>query len=400
MMTEQDPQQLFLMLTALLQQKKGSDIILNANAKPALKINGKLHYVDAPPLTSDSIEQILKVLMSDSQYQQFHQQSDVNVMLSYPGEIHFRTNIYRQRGELGAVMRLIPAEIPTMAELRLPEEVMQTLAMQKRGLVLFSGISDVGKSTSLAAMIAYRNQHASEHIVTIESPIEFIHHNKQSIITQREVGLDTESYQVALRSALRQSPDVLLVGEILDDTVMKQTLAFANTGHIVFASIHAVSAKGTLERIVSTFSPKAREQLLLDLSNNLQAIITQRLLERADGEGRIVALEILRNTPYIKQLIREGRLEEIPQAMARTTRKEGGMLMEQSLFELYETGEINFEEALAYTDSPDSFRLKLRAESMRPLPESLYAAENEWDLERGIADKRRSETWGSYSADD
>lgn len=400
MMTEQDPQQLFLMLTALLQQKKGSDIILNANAKPALKINGKLHYVDAPPLTSDSIEQILKVLMSDSQYQQFHQQSDVNVMLSYPGKIHFRTNIYRQRGELGAVMRLIPAEIPTMAELRLPEEVMQTLAMQKRGLVLFSGISDVGKSTSLAAMIAYRNQHASEHIVTIESPIEFIHHNKQSIITQREVGLDTESYQVALRSALRQSPDVLLVGEILDDTVMKQTLAFANTGHIVFASIHAVSAKGTLERIVSTFSPKAREQLLLDLSNNLQAIITQRLLERADGEGRIVALEILRNTPYIKQLIREGRLEEIPQAMARTTRKEGGMLMEQSLFELYENGEINFEEALAYTDSPDSFRLKLRAESMRPLPESLYAAENEWDLERGIADKRRSETWGSYSADD
>lgn len=396
MLIEQEASQLITRLAKLVYSEKGSDIILNTNSRPAIKVDGRIRYVDGQVLKPNDTDQIAKTLMSEAQYKKFSENYEMNFMLEYPGIAHFRTNAFKQRGETGLVMRMIPLEIPTMEELRLPE-VIKSLAMLKRGLVLFSGTTGVGKSASLASIIDYRNERVSDHIITIEEPIEFVYSNKKSVITQREVGIDTLDYSIALKSALRQAPDVVLVGEILDLNVMEQALAFANTGHLVLGTIHGTSAGMTVERIINMFPYEAREQLVLDLSNNIKGIVVQRLLRKANGKGRIVAMEILRDTPHIKQLIRESRVEEIANAMERSTLQEGVITMDNYIFELYEEGEVDYEECLLYVDSPTNFRLKLRSSSKRPLPKALRFDDSQWNIEKSASDIERENTWGSFS---
>lgn len=396
MMNEKEASQLIADLTKLVYTEKGSDIILNTNAKPAIKIDGVIHYTNWATLQPGETEKIAKALMSETQYQLFTELSEMNFMLNYPDIAHFRTNIFKQRGETGLVMRMIPLKVPSMEELGLPK-LMEEVASLKRGLVLFSGTTGVGKSASLASIIDYRNEHFSDHIVTIEEPIEFIHKNKHSIITQREVGIDTAGYNVALKSALRQAPDVVLVGEILDVDVMEQAIAFANTGHLVLATIHGGSTRLAIERIINMFPHEMREQLRFDLSNNIKALITQRLLRKPNDKGRIVALEILRDTPHIRQLIREARLDEISEAMDRSTLQEGIITMDNYIFDLYEQGEVDYEECLQYVDSPTNFRLKMRSISKRPLPEELCSEESKWHVERSASELKRENTWGSFT---
>lgn len=395
-MTPQEANQLISKLAVLLNKEKGSDIIINANAHPAVKIDGKVRYLKDIMLTSEDAAAVVRSLMSDHQWRTFEETNEMNFMLEYPGVAHFRTNAFKQRGDVGLVMRLIPIKIPSIEELRLPD-ILKDFAMRKRGMVLFSGATGVGKSTSLAAMIDYRNQQRADHIITVEDPIEFIHTNKKSMITQREVGIDTVSYASAMKSALRQAPDVILVGEIRDSEVMHQALAFAETGHLVFATVHATTAKLTLERIVNFFPHEQREQLMLDLSSNLQGIVTQRLMMHASGTGRVAALEIMSNTPHIELLIRESRFGEITDAMSRSTLKEGVITIDNYIFDLYERGEVTFEEALQYVDSPNNFRVRLRSDSARDLPDELESKTQDWGLEKAAADEQKEKTWGSFS---
>ncbi len=394
-MTPQEANQLISKLAVLLDMQKGSDIIINADAHPALKVDGKVRYVRDVLLSSDDTVTITKTLMSGHQWEKFDNGNELNFMLAYPGVAQFRTNAFKQRGEVGLVMRLIPNRIPTLEELKLPD-ILKDFALRKRGLVLFSGATGSGKSTSLASMIDYRNQNRPDHIITVEDPIEFVHKNKKSIITQREVGIDTDSYSAAMKSALRQAPDVVLVGEIRDADVMHQALAFAETGHLVFATVHATTTKLTLERIVNFFPHEQRDQLMLDLSSNLQAIVTQRLMLHSSGNGRVVALEVLSNTPHMQLLIRESRFGEITDAMARATLKEGVITIDNYVFELYEKGEVEYEEALQYVDSPNNFRVRLRTDSERELPDELKSDVQDWNLEKAAAEEEKQKTWGTF----
>ncbi|MBS9777398.1 MAG: PilT/PilU family type 4a pilus ATPase [Gammaproteobacteria bacterium] len=382
----------------LLKKQGGSDIIINAHSRPAVKIDGKVRYVGNENLTSEQTESIAASLMASRQWAAFEETNEMNFMVDYPGVAHFRTNIFRQRGEVGMVLRLIPLDVPTLEELQLPE-ILKDFAMKKRGLVLFSGATGVGKSTSLAAMLDHRNRNTSDHIITVEDPIEFIHSNKQSILTQREVGIDTDSYSAAMKSALRQAPDVILVGEIRDREVMEQALAFAETGHMVFATVHATTTKLTLERIVNMFPHERRDQLMLDLSHNLQAIVTQRLMIHASGKGRVAALEIMSNTPHIELLIRESRFEELLDAMQRATLKEGVITIDNYIFDLYEAGKVTYEESLLYVDSPNNFRVRLRSDSHLELPDELKSnSEQSWGLETSAEEENKKKLYGGFSA--
>ncbi len=391
------PNQLLGKLAVILEQQKGSDIIINARSRPAMKIDGDVLYVGSQELTAEQTEEMAKCLLTDKQWKQFEESSEMNLMTEAPGIAHFRTNIFRQRGEVGLVLRLIPLNVPTLEELQLPE-LLKTLALKKRGLVLFSGATGVGKSTSLAAMLDYRNSNRSDHIITVEDPIEFIHRNKESILTQREVGIDTESYSAAMKSALRQAPDVILVGEIRDREVMEQALAFAETGHMVFATVHATTTRLTLERIVNMFPHERRDQLMLDLSHNLVAIVTQRLMQHASGKGRVAALEIMSNTPHIELLIRESRFADLLDAMSRSTLNEGVITIDNYIFDLYEQGKVTYEEALLYVDSPNNFRIRLRSDSKKELPDELKSGTNEdWTLDKAASEENKSTIYGNFS---
>lgn len=382
-------------LAALVAREKGSDIIINANAHPAIKVDGKVRYINDIMLTAEDTEEIARSLMSPRQWETFDEEHEMNFMLEYPHIAHFRTNAFRQRSEVGLVLRLIPLNIPTIEELKLPL-ILKDFAMKKRGLVLFSGATGTGKSTSLAAMLSHRNQSRADHIITVEDPIEFLHSNHKSIVTQREVGIDTNSYAAAMKSALRQAPDVILVGEIRDREVMEQALTFAETGHMVYATVHATTTKLTLERIVNMFPHERRDQLMLDLSHNLQAIVTQRLMTHISGKGRVAALEIMSNTPHIQLLIRESRFDEINGAMSRSTLKEGVISIDNYIFDLYESGQVTYEECLHYVDSPNNFRVRLRSDSKLELPPELRTSEaQDFKLEKA-ATSRRSNQFGNF----
>lgn len=384
-------------MAELLAKENGSDIIINAHARPAIKIDGKVNYVADEKLTPEHTVSIAKSVLTAKQWQTFEATNEMNLMVDYPGLAHFRTNIFHQRGEVGLVLRLIPLKIPTIEELQLPD-ILKDFAMHKRGLVLFSGATGVGKSTSLAAMIGYRNRSRADHIITVEDPIEFIHSNEKSILTQREVGIDTDSYTNAMKSALRQAPDVILVGEIRDREVMEQALAFAETGHMVFATVHATTTKLTLERIVNMFPHERRDQLMLDLSHNLQAIVTQRLMMHASGKGRVAALEVMSNTPHIELLIRESRFGELLDAMSRATLKEGVITIDNYIFDLYEQGKVTYEEALLYVDSPNNFRVRLRSDSKLDLPDELKSTTNDdWKLEKSAHEEKKKNSFGGFS---
>jgi len=394
-MAYQQPQKLIAKLAALLRKENGSDIIINANSHPAVKIDGNIRYITDIMFSSDDTLSIAQSLLTEHQWAAFEQSNEMNLLLEYSGVAHLRTNLFRQRGEVGLVFRMIPLEIPSIEELLLPQ-ILKEFSLRKRGLILFSGATGVGKSTSLAAMLDYRNEKTAGHIITVEDPIEFLHANKKSVVSQREVGIDTESYRIAMKSALRQAPDVLLVGEIRDAEVMQQALAFAKTGHLVLATVHATTTKLTLERIVNFFPHESRAQLLHDLSSSLQAIVSQRLLQHASGKGRVVACEVMSNKPFIAQLIREARFLELDEAIMRGTLKEGIISIDNYIFDLYENGLVTYDEALNFVSSKTNFRLKIRAESSR-LPEELKSDEKEWGIERAISDETRQKVWGSFS---
>ncbi|MGF1525285.1 MAG: PilT/PilU family type 4a pilus ATPase [Candidatus Competibacterales bacterium] len=341
----------------LMVDKEASDLFLYVGAPVSIKIGGVVRPVGTKVLEAGQVRQIAYSIMKDDQIKEFEHELELNFAIPLKGVGRFRANVFKQRGEVAMVVRYIKGQIPQIEELNLPL-VLKNLSMEKRGLILFVGATGCGKSTSLAAMIDHRNQNSSGHILTVEDPIEYTHPHKKSVVGQREIGLDTHSYENALRSALREAPDVILVGEVRSREVMKYALQFAETGHLCLSTLHASNANGALERIVNFFPEGARDQLLMDLALNLRAIISQRLI-RSLGGGRVPAVEVLLNSPYVQDLIMKGKIDTVKDAMEQAN--EGGMkTFDQALFDLYKEGKISREEAIKNADSRNNVSLQIR----------------------------------------
>ncbi len=343
--------------------RKGSDLFITADFPPAIKVDGKVTRLMDQPLVAAHTMSLARSIMSDKQVAEFERTKECNFAISPAGIGRFRANAFIQQGRVGLVLRTIPATIPSIDAMGLPQ-VLKEVAMTQRGLCIFVGATGSGKSTSLAAMVDWRNEHSQGHIITIEDPIEFVHPHKNCIITQREVGLDTDSWEAALKNTLRQAPDVILMGEIRDRETMEHAVVFSETGHLCLATLHANSANQALDRIVNFFPEERREQLLMDLSLNLRGMISQRLLPREDGKGRVAALEVLLNTPLISDLIAKGDVVEIKEIMKRS-RELGMQTFDQSLFDLYESGAVMYEDALRSADSVNDLRLQIKLHSKR-----------------------------------
>lgn len=349
-------------LLSLMKQRGGSDLFLSTGFPPAIKLDGQLTPVMDKPLTPENSAMLMRALMNDRQVKEFEATNECNFAISPPQIGRFRVNAFVQQGRVGGVLRTIETTIPDFDKLGLPP-VLREVVMTKRGLVLMVGGTGSGKSTSLAAMIGYRNQNSKGHIITIEDPVEYVHPHIGCLITQREVGTDTQSWENALKNTLRQAPDVILIGEIRTREAMEYAVNFAETGHLVLATLHANSANQALDRIINFFPEEKREQLLMDLSLNLKSIISQRLV-RKEGGGRCAAIEILLNSPLIADLIFKGHVHEIKEIMSRSN--EIGMItFDQALFKLFEEGLISFDEALRNADSQNELRLKVKLESKR-----------------------------------
>jgi twitching motility protein PilU len=338
--------------------RNASDLFLTAGFPPAIKLNGKVNPIAKQSLTSADSAMFAKVLMSEKQQAEFAATHEANFAIYHADVGRFRVNVFMQQGRTGVVMRHINTTIPKLEDLHLPPGL-KDITMMPRGLVIIVGSTGSGKSTTLAAMIGHRNQHAQDHIITVEDPIEFVHEHGQCIITQREIGMDTLDWDAALKNTLRQAPDVILIGEIRDQDTMHYAMAYAETGHLCLSTIHANNANQALDRILSFFSRERREQLLLDLSLNLRAIISQRLVPRTDKKGRIPAVEILLNSPLISDLIMKGNLDEIKDIMGRS-RDMGMQTFDQSLFDLHSVGIVSAEDALRNADSFNDLRLKIK----------------------------------------
>ncbi|WP_238480111.1 PilT/PilU family type 4a pilus ATPase [Eikenella glucosivorans] len=346
-----------------LVQSKGSDLFITAGFPPAMKLDGKLTPITDKPLTADHTALIARALMDDKQAEEFDNTKESNFAISLAGVSRFRINAMVQRGAAALVCRVITSDIPKFDNMNLPP-ILKQVVMEKRGLVIFVGGTGSGKSTSLAAMIDYRNENSHGHIITIEDPIEFVHPHKNCIITQREVGVDTENWFAALKNTLRQAPDVILIGEIRDRETMDYALAFAETGHLCMATLHANNANQALDRIINFFPEERRTQLLNDLSLNLKGFISQRLVPKPDGKGRVAAVEVLLNSPLIAELILNGDIHGVKEIMARS-RDLGMQTFDQSLFDLYEAGHIAYEDALKNADSVNDLRLNIQLNSKR-----------------------------------
>lgn len=355
-------------LTLKLLEVKGSDIFITAGSPPALKINQDLRRVTGQNLTPQQAGFLVRSIMNDRQVREFDQHHEVNFSLNFPDVARFRVSAFTQRGSAGMVLRLIQQRIPTLDELNLPP-ILQDIAMAKRGLVIFLGGTGCGKTTSMAAMVDHRNAHSREHIITIEDPIEFFHRHKQSLVDQREIGVDTESYETALKNTLRQAPNVILIGEVRDKETMQAVINFAETGHLCLTTLHANNADQAFDRIVNFFSDEKRQQVLMDLSFNVKAFISQRLLPREDQPGLVPAMEILLNTPLMAELIFQGRIKEIKSVMTRSS-EHGIITFDMALFDLYESGKISYETAVRHADSANNLRLKIKLESKRPAPQT------------------------------
>ncbi|MCK4743502.1 MAG: PilT/PilU family type 4a pilus ATPase [Sulfuriflexus sp.] len=348
----------FESLLKLMVQKNASDLFITAGMAPSLKINGKLTPVTKSSLTPAQAKETVFSIMSESQKEEFTQHNECNFAISASGIGRFRVSAFIQRNHAGMVLRKIETKIPTLEELSLPA-VIKNLAMTKRGLVLFVGGTGTGKSTSLAAMIGYRNKNTTGHIISIEDPIEYIHQHGGCIITQREVGLDTESFEVALKNTLRQAPDVILIGEIRTRETMEHAITFAETGHLCLATLHANNANQALDRIINFFPEDRRNQLLMDLSLNLKGIIAQQLIPTPDGKGRRAAIEVLINTPLAADIIRKGAIHELKELM-RKSNQNGMKTFDQALYDLYTAGEITYEDAIHSADSANELRLMIK----------------------------------------
>jgi twitching motility protein PilU len=345
----------------MLKTREASDLYLAAGAPPTMKVHGKLVQVASQKLSPAHTQTLVRSIMNDKQSSEFEASNECNFAISLPGVSRFRVNAYVQRGTSAMVVRTITDEIPDFEELFLPP-VMRDIGMTKRGLVIFVGGTGSGKSTSLAAMIDYRNENSSGHIITIEDPIEFVHQHKGCIVSQREVGTDTDNWDIALKNTLRQAPDVILIGEIRDRNTMENAIAFAETGHLCLATLHANSTNQAMDRIINFFPEERRHQLLMDLSLNMKAVISQRLLKTPDGNGRRPAVEVLLNTPLMADLILKGEVHEM-KALMKKSREAGMQTFDDALFDLIEEGHITAEEGLRNADSVNDLRLKLKLES-------------------------------------
>jgi twitching motility protein PilU len=343
--------------------KNGSDLFITAGFPPAIKVDGEVHRAAEQVLTADQSALIVRSIMNDRQAREFDGTKECNFAINPQGIGRFRVSAFVQQGQVGAVLRRIITKIPTLDELDLPP-VIKEVAMTKRGLVIVVGATGSGKSTTLAAMVNHRNMNSRGHIVTVEDPVEYVHPHGRCVITQREVGVDTESWHNALKNTLRQAPDVILIGEIRDRETMEYGIQFAETGHLCLATLHANSANQALDRIINFFPEEKRSQLLMDLSLNVKALISQRLLPRERGEGRIAAMEIMLHSPLIADLIFKGEVARIKEIMAKSTRL-GMQTFDQDLYALYERGVISYEEAMRNADSKNELRLRIKLESKR-----------------------------------
>jgi len=345
-------------LLRVMVSKKASDLFITAGFPPAFKVDGKVTPISNQTLTPSHTQELARSIMNDKQAEEFEATKECNFAISPPGIGRFRVNAFVQQARVGLVLRTINSAIPKIEELGLPLQL-RDIAMTKRGLVVFVGGTGSGKSTSLAAMIGFRNESSQGHIVTIEDPIEYVHEHRNCIVTQREVGVDTDSWHAALKNTLRQAPDVILIGEIRDRDTMDYAIAFAETGHLAMATLHANSANQALDRIINFFPEERRAQLLMDLSLNLKAFVSQRLIPMKDSKGRVAAVEILINSPLISDLIFKGDVHEIKEIMAKS-RELGMQTFDQHLFDLYEAGKISYEDALRNADSVNDLRLRIK----------------------------------------
>jgi twitching motility protein PilU len=353
------------LLTAM-SNAGGSDLFISNDFPPSMKTHGTMRPMTSQKLSGESARQLTSSLMNQRQRDEFARDLECNFAIAIPGVARFRVNAFVQQQHAGMVIRTIPAEIPDFETLALPE-ILKEIVMTNRGLVLVVGATGSGKSTSLAAMIDHRNRSSSGHIITVEDPVEFVHQSHQSLVTHRDIGIDTHSWQHALKNTLRQAPDVILIGEIRDTETMEQAITFAETGHLCMGTLHANSANQTIDRIVNFFSEERRRQVLMDLSGNLKAIVSQRLIRTIDGTGRRAAMEILINTPIIAEKILKGEFHEIKAIMAKS-RELGMRTFDWSLFGLYNEGHISYDEAIRNADSANELRLNIKLSGTRAVP--------------------------------
>ncbi|HEY0687031.1 MAG TPA: PilT/PilU family type 4a pilus ATPase [Steroidobacter sp.] len=371
-LTEEQAKSYIVKLLTAMSQAGGSDLFVSKDFPPSMKLQGAMKPMTQQKLTGEVTRALAHSLMNERQREEFARDLECNFAISVPGVARFRVNVFVQQQNVGMVIRTIANDIPDLAKLGLPD-TLKDIIMTKRGLVLVVGATGSGKSTSLAAMIDHRNRTSAGHIVTVEDPVEFVHQSRQSLITHREVGIDTHSWHNALKNTLRQAPDVILIGEIRDTETMEHAITFAETGHLCLGTLHSNSANQTLDRIINFFSEDRRKQLLMDLSSNLRAIISQRLVRTADGKGRRAAVEILLNTPIVSDKLLKGEFHEIKAIMAKS--QELGMrTFDASLFELYNEGAITFDEAIKNADSANELRLNIKLNGRVQPTEALSLA--------------------------
>jgi twitching motility protein PilU len=342
----------------LMAQHRASDLFVTAGMPPSIKVHGKISPITQQPLTPQQSRDLVLSVMNPQQREEFEKTHECNFAIGVANVGRFRVSCFYQRNQVGMVLRRIESQIPTVDELGLPP-IIKTLAMTKRGIIIFVGATGTGKSTSLAAMIGYRNKNSTGHIITIEDPIEFVHKHEGCIITQREVGIDTDSWEAALKNTLRQAPDVIMIGEVRTREGMDHAIAFAETGHLVLCTLHANNANQAMDRIINFFPEERRGQLLMDLSLNLKGVVAQQLVPTPDGKGRRVAMEILLGTPLVQDYIRDGEIHKLKEVMKDSTQL-GVRTFDQALFELYQAGEISYEDALRFADSQNEVRLRIK----------------------------------------
>ncbi|MCK9505224.1 MAG: PilT/PilU family type 4a pilus ATPase [Porticoccaceae bacterium] len=380
----------FDVLLKLMVEKGASDLFITVGVPPSIKVHGKVIPVGKTPLTAQGARKLVESIMDERQREEFNLHKELNFAI---GSEHarFRVSAFYQRNDVGMVLRRIETVIPTVEELKLPP-ILNDLVLTKRGIIIFVGATGTGKSTSLAAMIGHRNRSTKGHIISIEDPIEFVHQHAGCIITQREVGVDTESFEVALRNTLRQAPDVILIGEIRTRETMQHAITFAETGHLVLATLHANNANQALDRIMHFFPADMHSQLWMDLSLNLRGMIAQQLVPTADGRGRRAAIEILLNTPLVSDIIRKGEVHKLKELMTKST-EQGMQTFDQALYQLYRTGEITYEDAIAHADSKNDLRLLIK---LKDGSDSSYLHEAADDL---IVEEDMPEAFSIYSRD-
>lgn len=358
-------------LLKLLVSRNGSDLFLTADFPPAIKVDGKISKVSPQPLSGQHTQSLARAIMNDKQAAEFERTMECNFAIAPSGIGRFRVNCYVQMGKVGIVMRTIPAKIPTVDELGLPQ-VLKNLAMAKRGICILVGGTGSGKSTTLAAMVDWRNENAQDHIITVEDPVEFVHQHKNCIISQREIGLDTDSWEIALKNTLRQAPNVILMGEIRDRETMEHAISFSETGHLCLATLHANSANQAMERIINFFPEERHAQILKDVSLNIKGMVAQRLLPKQDGKGRYAVVEVLLHSGLIADQIMKGEINGLKETM-RKSQEVGMQTFDQALFDAFEANVISYEEAIRNADSQNDLKLRIKLESQRARNTDLSA---------------------------